>query len=272
MTLTKPMRIIHCQLKLRNDTTDEDVGKVHALYYAARDWATHVAFVGPSWPEVPDAINHLTVRHAMLHCRRWNLPVIWGRWLWVGWPSDKLEAPMPGIAAHMEPGYYAAAIANLKAEARSLGAVGTMLDAEPYGGSVQKVILKNELHLNPGYPLAIRDAIEDAVAVTGQVDFITPTSSMNPNGYQWPVAGLGKWGMDQKTYRVKTADGHVNANPPDGVEHKVHVWGHWVGENALSVADVKAFDMDVVRQRYPECIGQWLYADKLAETLKGWNR
>ncbi len=270
MNLNEPMRILHCQLKLRNDTRDEDMRNIHALYYA-RDWVTHVAFVAPSWQEAPDAVNHRTVRHAIGHCRSWGLPVIWGRNLWVSWPSDKLEAPMPGVQANMEAAYHAAAIANVKAEARNLGAAGTILNAEPYGASPQKRDLKEDFNLHPGYTTSTREAIEDAVDVTGPVDFITPTSSMIMRAYQWSMVKLGKYRMDQKTYKLKTADGRVNANPPDGVEHKVHVWGHWVGENALSVADVKAFDMVRVRERYPECIGQWVYADKLADTLKAWN-
>lgn len=268
INITEPIRILHLSLPLTRPSADRDDANVSALWYA-KGWFTHVAILTRSPQETPDAIRHPDVLRAVAICGIQGLKVIWGRRLWVSWPSDELEAPMPTKWSYRYASYYAAAIARVQAEALAIGAVGTMLDAEPYGDSVQKEILKSEPELleRP----RILSAIGDAVSVTGQVDFITPTSSMNPNAYPWSMAGLGKWRMDQKTYKVKTADGHVNANPPDGDEHKVHVWGHWVGENALSVAEVKAFDMDRVRERYLECIGQWLYADKLAETLKGWN-
>lgn len=272
MTDPKDLRILYFPLTLTEKSYRDDMAKVSALYAMLMDgvWFTHIAIVVRSWPEVPDAARNQAVLRAMRVCEHFALPFIWGRWLWVGWPSDKLDAPMPEELSHYDPAYYAAAIANLKAEARSLGAADTFLDAEPYARSVQKGPLKSGLGCID--QVSIPHAIERAVSATGPVDFIYPCSSSNPNNYPWSVVGLGKNRMDSKTYKVKTADGKVPANPPDGVEHKVHVWGHWVGENALSPADVMAFDMQRVRERFPENIGQWVYADDLVGTLKAWHR
>ncbi len=261
-----PMRILFLPLPLIRNSAERDWDNILELWHA-RTWFTHLLIVTRAWQETPDAIHHHHVQIAVALAEHFNLGVIWGRNLWVAWPSDKLDAPMPDAFCYMDSQYYTAAIATVKAEARSLGAVGTMLDAEPYGQSANKELLRS----GRGFmPAVAGNAIKQATSVTGPVDFITPTSSMIPSGYQWSMAGLGKR-MDQKTYKGKTANFLINAKPPEGGEHKVHVWGHWVGENTLSPADVKAFDMDKVRERFPECIGQFVYADKLADTLKGWN-
>lgn len=275
-TSTDPLRILYMPLPLTSRSGETDWANARAVYRMLRGqyhvrWPTHLLIVTRSWQETPDALDHSVIEYVVRICKYFGLPIIWGRWLWVGWPSDKLEAPMPGETCYVLPEYHATAIARVQAEAYSIGAAGTMLMAEPDG---QPLV---EAHLQAGFDDISRGlmqrAIRRAVAVTGQVDFIYPAGSSDPRSYAWSVVDLGKLRLIHKTYELTTADGKVVMHPPDGVKAKLDLWGHWVGENKLSPADVRGFDMARVRERFHENVGQWIYirADKFAEVVKGWN-
>lgn len=262
------LRILYVLLRLRKDTIQDDTRIVNALRQA--DWFTHVFLIVMSWQERPDAPRNPIVQRALAICRERGIHVIWGRWLWVAWPSDKLEAPMPAADSHFDPTYYATAIATLKAEARSLGAVGTFLDAEPYGHSAQKPTLKFR-KLDDDDRRRIQTAVAKAVAHSGPVDFIYPTSSAHAFHYAWPLAGLGRLRCDSKTYYSKEPDQVPKIRSPDGYEHRMDLWGCNVGlgrpqdqrkgGRRLTVKDVKSLDLSLIRKRYPHCKGVWVYAD-----------
>ena len=192
---------------------------------------------------------------------------------------------MPDAESHFDAAYYATAIATLKAEARSLGAVATFLDAEPYGHSTQKPTLKFA-KLDDNDRLRIKRAIEKAVRYAGPVDFIYPTSSSRASHYAWPIASLGVLDLDAKTYYVDNANGRVVVRPPDGYEHHRGdwLWGSFVtreseqigstGMWTLSIAKAKRFDMSAVRKRFPKCQGRFFYlkdGDALVQTLRAWG-
>ena len=175
-------------------------------------------------------------------------------------------------------------IAALKSEARSLGAVGTFLDAEPYGDSAQKPTLKFA-KLDDNDRLGIKRAIEQALRVTGQVSFIYPSTSSRASHYAWPIADLGVLDVDAKTYYLDP-DGKVSVRPPSGNEHHRGdwLWGSFVtrereqvgdtGLWTLSIAKAKSFDMSRVRERFPNCQGRFFYlkdGDALARTLRAWG-
>lgn len=264
------LRILYCPISLTSKSEETDLANAVALVHAAKRF-THVLIVTRPWQTTPDAIYHPTIRIAMQVCQAIDLPVIWGRWLWTGWPLDDPAAYMTGVLSHVYPAYYAAAISRLNLEKVALGAVGTMLDAEPNGHPANEDNLRNGFYT---WELRhVQSAILQAVNVTGQVDFIYPAASSNPISYAWSVVGLGEKRLVHKTYGLLNADDKVIMNPPDGVEAKLDLWGHSVSTQggALNSADVMAFDMARVRERFPENVGQWVYAAKFAEVMKGWN-
>ena len=274
------LRILYMLLRLRKDTIQDDMRIVNALRQA--DWFTHVFLIVLSWQERPDAPRNPIVQRALTICRERGIKVIWGRWLWVAWPSDKLEAPMPVADSHFDSAYYATAIATLKAEARSLGAVGTFLDAEPYGHCAQKPTLKFK-KLDDNDRQRIKRAVAGAVAHVGPVDFIYPTSSSRASHYAWPLAGLGRLRCDSKTYYSIGPDQVPKIRSPDGYEHRMDLWGcnvglgrpqdHMKGQRKLTIQDVKSLDLSLIRKDYPHCKGVWVYADtsilaKVVEAFK----
>ncbi|MCH7886091.1 MAG: hypothetical protein IIC01_12700 [Planctomycetes bacterium] len=279
----KDRRILYLPLKLRSDTVEQDNRVASALRYAG--WFTDVIIVAPSWQRNPNAPRNPIVRRALRIARAKGIRVIWGRWLWVAWPSDKLDAPMPDAESHFDAAYYATAIATLKAEARSLGAVATFLDAEPYGISTQKPTLKFA-HLDDNDLIRISRAIEQAVRYAGRVDMIYPTTSARSTHYAWPIADLGPLDVDAKTYYLDDPNGRVVVRPPSGYEHHRGdwLWGSFVtreseqvgatGPWTLSIAKAKRFDMSVVRKRFPKCKGRFFYlkdGDALVQTLRAWG-
>lgn len=279
------LRLLYCPFAMTSKSADSDTEKVKALYAmllgpSHARWFTHIVIVVRSWQEVPDALAHDVIKRVLHLCEFFHFPVIWGRNLWVSWPSDKLEAPMPDMLSHFYPEHYAAAIANLKAEARSIGAVGTMLDAEPYGDSIQKSKLK-DFALDVADLEQIQNAIRWATDVTGPVDIVCPYGSMKSNSYTWSMAGLGHIPWGYKMYYAHTADAKINANPPDGVKYEPGLFTSFVtkvsrevghpSQMTLTPAEVRAIDMDAVRVRYPSIKGQGVYTSDFAEVMKGWN-
>ncbi len=276
------LRLLYVQLKLRENTIREDVEIGNALRYA-KGIVTHVILVVPSWQERPNAANNPIVRRAMATCRAMHLGVFWGRWLWVGWPSHEFEELLPGPASHFDATYYAAAISTLRAEARLLGAVGTFLDAEPYGDSAQKPTLKFK-HLTAEDRQAISAAVRDAVQYAGPVDLIYPASSNLSTHYSWPLEGLARFRCDAKPFYQRKSSGQIVARPPTGYEHKLHFWGSFVTTPAsrqiggatstswtLTIDEAKALDLDIIRERFSECRGLWVYSDQLVAVLREWG-
>ena len=287
-TSTEPLRLLYCPFALTAKSLKSDMENIEAIYAMLMGdrhtrWFTHLVVVVWSWQEKQYAIESAVIKNVLHLCKFFNFPVIWGRNLWVSWPSDKLEAPMPNMWQYRYAAYYTAAIANLKAEARSIGAAGTFLDAEPYGDSVHKKILKNKPEVLEHD--RIRGVIYEAVAHTGPVDIIYPYGSTDSKRYTWMMAGLGRIRCCEKTYYAHKAHAKINANPPDGVTYAPGVFAALVTEvsreinhpsqMSLTPAEVMAIDMVAVQQRYPKSIrGQAVYIPRedFAEVVKGWNR
>ena len=280
------LRLLYCPFTLTDKSLKSDMENIEALYALLMGqghtrWFTHLIVVVRSWQEVPYAIDGSVIKSVLNLCKFFNFPVIWGRNLWVSWPSDKLKAPMPDKWQYRYAAYYAAAIANLKAEARHLGAAGTFLDAEPYGDSVHKEILKNKPEILEHS--RIRASIYEAVAGTGPVDIIYPYDSMNPKKYTWLMSGLGRIRWGAKMYYTRDPSKPINANPPDGVAYvpglitsfatKVSRAVGSPKQMTLTPAEVRAIDMNLARKRFPSIQGQGIYIPyaEFAEVVKAWN-
>ena len=241
---------------------------------------THAIVVVPSWQRMPYAFRNPIVRRVIAACRAKGIAVVWGRWLWVAWPSDRLDAPMPNSSSHHDASYYAAALATVRAEARFLGAVGSFLDAEPYGESTQKPTLKFS-HLDDVERILIGLAVAEAVSAAGPVDWIYPTSSAKPTHYAWPISGLGRLFLDHKSYYTLKSDGDVVAKPPPGYQHRLQLWGAFVlpkrteirpGLWTLDIGDAKRLDPNVMRLKHKHCKGIWIYpGGQTAQVLVAWN-
>ncbi len=271
---------VYLFLRLTDKAVDKDVAILRALLNVKPNAFTHAIVVVPSWQRMPYAFQNPIVRRIISTCRSKGIAVVWGRWLWVAWPSDKLEAPMPNANSHHDASYYATAIATVRAEARFLGAVGSFLDAEPYGDSTQKPTLKF-VPIDDVERIMIGLAIKEAVAAAGPVDWIYPTSSASPTHYAWPIARLGRVRCDAKPYYTRESDGQVIANPPAGYQHRLQLWGAFVmpkrteirpGLWTLGIGDAKRLDPNVMRQKHEHCKGIWIYpGDQTAEVLAAWN-
>lgn len=271
-------RVLHVTLKLRKDAAASDERIVESL----RDltWFTHIILKTTSWQESPDAIRNPLVQRAVRICRERRIPVVWGRWLWVGWPDP--GAGVPNAESHLDPTYYAAAIARVKVEALALGTVGSCLDAEPYGQGPQKPIKHKVVRDRERAQMA--EAVRSAVATAGPVDLIFPTSSGRPSHFAWPLTALGLLRCDGKTYYTKgPKDGWPKVRPAPGHVHRIDLWGcnvglgrpgdHVEGQVKLTAKDVKALDWDAIRKRYPDCRGVWVYVDYdiLPEVIRTWG-
>ncbi len=256
-------RMLYVLLKLRSGTAAADARIVDAL--SDLRWFTHVILVVPSWQEKPAAMRNPLVRRAVRTCRVRGIGVVWGRWLWVAWPGDQARLPNP--QSHFDAGYYSSAIRRVKREARSLGAVATFLDLEPYGKSVQKPTLKFRT-LTDDERHRVQSAVSLATRRVGTVDLISPTSSMRASHFAWSLVGLGKLRCDSKTYYTRaTSTRWPTVKPPNGVTHRVHFFGSNLamgrpedavnGQAPLTAAEVKSLDLSKIRTRYPQCDGLW---------------
>jgi hypothetical protein len=271
---------VYLYLQLTDKSEEKDVAILRALLKVKRNAFTHAVVVVPSWQRMPYAFRNPIVRRIITTCRAKGIALVWGRWLWVARPSDKLDAPMPNSISHLDASYYAAALANVRAEARFLGAVGSFLDAEPYGDSAQKPTLKF-VALNDVERVLISLAIAEAVAAAGPVDWIYPTSSASPTRYPWPMARLGRVRLDARPYYTRESDGEVIARPPAGYKHRLQLWGAFVlpkrteispGLWTLNISDAKRLDPNVMRQKHEHCMGIWLYTgNETAKVLAAWN-
>ncbi len=273
------IRALYVFLRLREDSVGIDNRIVDALRNAG--WFTHVILLTYSWQERPDAIRNPIVLRALATCRRMGLGVVWGRWLWVAWPEGVVRAPSE--LSHLHPVYYATAIATVQSEARSIGAVGTFVDAEPYGHSAQKELKSAVFDDNDR--LQINRAINQSLRYTGPVDLIYPVSSGRSTHYAWEMAGLGEIPCCSKTYYSHGVDDLPPIHPPSPtsyVTHRIGLWGSYVGLGRdkdrinnnvfLTIAEVKGLDMDVVRATFPKCRGQWVFAGPdIVEVLNNWG-
>ncbi len=276
---TEDLRALYVLLKLRGDTADADAKIVDALRCMA--WFNRVMLVVPSWQDKPNATSHPLVRLAVDTCRALEIPVIWGRWLWQAWPG--LDWSVADALNHIDPAHYARAIATVRAEAHSLGAAGTFLDAEPYAQSVQKSALKG-VALSFEGQAQIRQAVLTATGSVGAVSFIRPTSSGRESHFCWALTDLGALRCDSKTYYSKATGYEIpTIAHPEQCEHRVDMWGCNVGlgrpedvhrdQVKLTAGDVKALDLSVIRWRHPSCRGVWVYVDYdiFADVVQGWG-
>jgi len=290
-TFDSPLRILFVSPSLYDQKADRDADLIDALRAPGLSWFTHVILKVPSWQEYPDAPDHLLIKHALNICRDRGIPVIWGRNLWVSWPEFvdgtkfNFVPPIPDASSQYDPAYFAAALATVSAEARRIGAVGTFLDTEPYGDSVHKLSLKSA-ELTEALQSRIRSAVQIAVASAGRVDFVYPSSSGRATHFAWPLLELGQWRCDSKAYYTTAPDYQLpKINPPTCIEHRLDLWGCNVGlgrpedvvgsQVKLTIADVMALDLSVIRQQHPDCRGIWVYidADIFPDVIRrGWQR
>jgi hypothetical protein len=262
---------LYVPLALSDELTHRDGAIVEALRTAeGLNAFDRILLVVPQ--ERPDAWKHPLVLHAFEICRDRNVAVIWCRNLWRarGTPAELAAARF----AHYAPAHYAAAIAQLKAEAAALGAVGTCLDGEPYANAPQKTLLKG-VALSVWQQWRMRSAIRQATEVAGRVDLMRPTSSGQTHGYQWPLTHLGTYRLESITYKAgpDTNWQPRQARPPPNYEWRIDMWGSHVGPDALSIGEAKAFELDVIQKTHPACRGQWIYipSNQFADTLRRWH-
>ena len=188
--------ILWCSLILSEKSTARDAAKLNAVWqYAKRAGVTTLLIKVASMHELPDALNHQNIRMFLQVAEMFGLKVIWGRNLWMKWPKP---GDVADISTMENPAYYASAIANVRAEARSIGAA-SFLDGEPYGDTAVKLNYKGrDMSLDELWRIKL--AVHDATAMAGLVDYSYPVDSGSHNRYQWCMGHLGEHWLNATTY------------------------------------------------------------------------
>lgn len=283
-------RLLYVPLSLapQPDNEDRDHDIVSALWHPGPHWFSNVMLVVPSWQEKPTAANHPLVRSAIeaLHHRGVHM-VYWTRQLWVAWMNSVPEHIRPHARSHLDPAYYAAALAILRREAAELGVAGCWFDAEPYGpdDAPQRAALR--AGLSEYDRMMMRVAIATAVNAVGKADGVYPAIWMTPDSYVWEVGLLGRDRFTSTTYYAgspgELASQSREPAPPPGYSPDFTHWGIHAGKpgethagfELSTPAEVMALDMSesgLIRAAYPSVKGVAVYTpvDDLATMLREW--
>ena len=133
------------------------------------------------------------VREAVEVCKKYKTKIIWCRTLW---PTYKVEDIRKD--SFFSPNYYITAIEQVKLEAKNIEADFTAIDTEPYGYFPFKSEFRkawSDKDFN-----AVVQAIKEATAKEGQVDFVLPSYGPFKNHIYNALVELGKWKIAEHTY------------------------------------------------------------------------
>lgn len=264
----KQKRMLLVALNGYPDQVVEDKKTVAALSHCS--WFTHVVLRLPTWQDAPDALQWPLVRRAMANIRKSRKILVLGRNLTGGWPKRQKPKIAPGDLVDAD--FYKKAVWRLQAEADSLGCE-CFLETEPYGKStnVMSRFLRREIRF-PNYAkvrAAIHRAVAKAVAATGGVNYVMPSSSYYPNAYQWLFSNLGKWKVTESTYWLNNASEMPDVRPPRGVDFTLDIGGTACALDGHglyhTVEEVKALAKDWKKTlvNYPENQGIIVYAARV---------
>jgi hypothetical protein len=154
---------------------------------------SHVLLTGMHNYDVPSYEILPRFKHALEICRANNVEIIWERLLF---PGKKLRDF--NELTVFDPNYYIEQIKNIKEEARRSGIKLVALDAEPYGNSPLWKYRETPFS-NSDYEKIVK-AIDKAIQVEGQVDFILPSASSKKNHLYNATVKLGKYIIAEYTY------------------------------------------------------------------------
>lgn len=172
---------------------------------------THVLFEGMHIDDVRSYRFNLKVREVLRICRSAKVKVIWGRWLWPGHNLTRFTGN-----EIFDADYYVRQISNIKKEARQMGADYTSLDLEPYGhhavkGLTRRSLTESEFEMITG-------AIDTAVKVVGQVDYVMPAALPYPRHTRFrrelykSLQKLGRFSIAEHTYYNNESGLHCKNN------------------------------------------------------------
>lgn len=284
------MRVLYYYVPLYESRAKANAELVNALLESPglTDF-THVMLVVPSLYELPNATEHVLVKHAVNILRERGIPFYWCRLLWPAWSS----AIPPGIEwpeadSYFRPEYYSTAIAMVRSEARQLlrlGAVGCGFDGELYGD--------NPIHeaLRDGFTEHQQRRMEWAVRLgvraTGRVNLIEPCGypGTHVNSYVWPLCDLGEIQATTTTYYDTTIASFQESPRFPTVPNRYTpwqptLWGIHLGDGVtgngtplVTREQLDAMDWDAIRVEYPSIRGSFIYIglDKRAEVIGKWK-
>ncbi len=258
--------ILWVSLILDSKHDARDAAKLSAVWqYAKRAGVTTLLIKAASMHELPDALNHSTVKIFLYVARTLRMKVIWGRNVWVKKMGIAGDVPTMDNAA-----FYAAAISNVNAEARSIGAK-SFLDGEPYSESTVAIDYKRrDLPLDELWRIKL--AIRAATDVAGAVDYSYPADAGSPERYQWCMRYLGDRWLNAKTYLWRRASS-VDLIVPGGFDPwRIDNWGSWVTHDQSKYPSMSIKPLtpeEAIAIKVPR---QWLYIggdiDEYGPTLK----
>ncbi len=253
------IKALRITLAFAPNTLDRD----HAIVEAIRTTKleiTHLIVCTRSWQETPFALEHSLIKHLINICKNRGISIIWGRWLWRAWGAiDENEHD------HLESSFYATAIKTIKVEASFIGAE-SFLDTEPYGEAKQLWMKNNEPSSYAQFK--IESAIQLAIRYSDKVDYVSPSSSPIVHSAYWLLKELGIYKCDSYTF---------HSTPPNWETHEfitnLHLWGCHVGEENLKQSDIEQWNLEVIQERFPECLGIFIYlgANNIVRILGEWT-
>lgn len=248
----------------------------------------------PSWQEAPGAKNELAVRWLFDVCDRAGVSVYWCRQFWVTWPGIARENgnPVGHARSHFDSSWYAAAIRTIRTEADAMGRpCGGYL--EPHGNALVKWMKLRENDMTASELCRMTCAVEDAVAVAGNLDFVYPVGgkkrNTDPPTYRYPLAflSLGHDSMTTTmTYRATSVEQMesqgITPGPPPGRQWNPTDWGLWVRPKdsaptmdppRLTEEHVKAFDVPSIQATVPSVQRGTLYihAADWCQVMEQWE-
>jgi len=160
---------------------------------------SHVTLEGLHEWDRPNYPNNANVKKLVALCKKEGVKLIWTRWLW---PGYKLRGFTFKDACDIK--YYTQRIRNIKQEAKLIGADFVAFDAEPYARNPMKPMKTGRLKLSEAEFDVLNNAVQRAIKIEGQVDFI------------YPAGRIGKHHLYSATYALgKTVIGtHANRDIP----------------------------------------------------------
>lgn len=277
-------QVLYYYVPLYESRADANADLVNALLKSPglADF-THVMLIVPSLYELPNATEHVLVKHATNILQERGVPFYWCRLLWPAW-SVHPDMPVPDANSHYRPEYYATAIATVRAEARKLGAIGCGFDAELYGNDPIHKALR--VGLTETQQARMLRAIQDGTEIAGKVDIIEPCMYPGDHvySYVWPLCDLGEIQVTTTTYYDTTVAEYQESprfpTVPACYTHEFEYWGIHLGDGVtgngtplVTREQLDAMDWDAIRVEYPSIRGSFIYIglDKRAEVVGKWN-
>lgn len=154
---------------------------------------SHVMLAGLHEFDRPDYFTHDNFKKALKLCKEKKVKIIWTRCLYPGYHLSNFR-----LEDVFDSQYYIQRIREIREEAKQMGVDLVAFDAEPYANCPVKALKKDKLSEDEFRQ--ITDAIDTAIGIVGQVNFVMPAKSPLPRYLYNATSSLGKFVIAEHTY------------------------------------------------------------------------